>query len=553
MNLPRQKKGGILRLVILVAIVVVVSTLVVHFLLDWRAGRQWKEAQARMEKEGLLLDWRAMMPPPLAKELNFAAIEPLMGFNVINPSDDPTDKASESRQALLDLDKGLERCLVRANGVMLGQPPDWSEVVQAMTASKFLEQSLSMEDAAGVILRTLDEKKPLLKQITSQSFQYSDAEFLPTWREQNLSEPLSTIKTLPHSAWVNLNRVLFLHGMAASEAGDSIAALADARTQILLSKALLRDSSNTGPILASVVLGQSCEILWNLCRHRGLPEDQLASLQVLLSSINQEDHFLRFLSINMVENLEIVDVIADHPEARPAFFKMSSVGGALSWSKISPILPRWFFVLNKSHLVEIEMDYVFMPFKESGFAGVIKNQKALNSLLVAHREEWKHLDLFFAREMIPQASNVVNKFIHLECSLRQAIVACALERFYLKYQRYPDKLEQLLPDFLTAVPIDPMDHLPIRYSQSASDRYQLWCVGLDGLDDGGQVNSSSTSSPVLSTSSSINNPWLHSIQYKGDRIWQYTPVKTDEPDSRNRKWVAPSAGGLPPLPSSSRQ
>jgi len=109
---------------------------------------------------------------------------------------------------------------------------------------------------------------------------------------------------------------------------------------------------------------------------------------------------------------------------------------------------------------------------------------------------------------------------------------------------YPDKLNALLPEFLTAIPLDPLDHPPIRYRQTQDGRYILWCIGFDDVDDLGQVNPRSGGSPAS---------MMSKFFYKGDWAWQYTPVKTDEPDSGNRKWVAPSAGGLPPLPSSSRQ
>ena len=46
----------------------------------------------------------------------------------------------------------------------------------------------------------------------------------------------------------------------------------------------------------------------------------------------------------------------------------------------------------------------------------------------------------------------------------------------------PEKLADLVPGVLPAVPIDPRDQLPLRYDR---ERRVVWGVGIDGVDDGG--------------------------------------------------------------------
>jgi hypothetical protein len=53
--------------------------------------------------------------------------------------------------------------------------------------------------------------------------------------------------------------------------------------------------------------------------------------------------------------------------------------------------------------------------------------------------------------------------------LRCAATACAVERFRLKYKKLPEKLEQLVPEFLPKVPIDPFDGKPLRYFRGKFD------------------------------------------------------------------------------------
>ncbi len=66
-----------------------------------------------------------------------------------------------------------------------------------------------------------------------------------------------------------------------------------------------------------------------------------------------------------------------------------------------------------------------------------------------------------------------------------AVTAIAIERYRRKHGQIPDELAQLVPEFLPQVPIDPFDGKPLRYVVR-DDEYLLYCVGRDGVDDGGE-------------------------------------------------------------------
>ena len=106
----------------------------------------------------------------------------------------------------------------------------------------------------------------------------------------------------------------------------------------------------------------------------------------------------------------------------------------------------------------------------------------------------------------------------LQTALDEAITACALERFFLDHQAYPDKLDELVPGYLAHVPTDVIDGAPLRYHPTPDGRYQLYGVGWNGRDDGGKVawNKSNTLDPV-----------------EGDWVWQYTELHP--PGSASKK------------------
>jgi len=63
-------------------------------------------------------------------------------------------------------------------------------------------------------------------------------------------------------------------------------------------------------------------------------------------------------------------------------------------------------------------------------------------------------------------------------------VAMAIEQYRRKRGEIPGSLQELVPEFLDSVPIDPMDGQPLRYVIN-DDGYVLYSVGRNRVDDGG--------------------------------------------------------------------
>lgn len=72
-----------------------------------------------------------------------------------------------------------------------------------------------------------------------------------------------------------------------------------------------------------------------------------------------------------------------------------------------------------------------------------------------------------------------------ETQRRMVITAIALRRHQLAHGLWPAKLEELVPRFLPAMPLDPMDGKPLRYQRAADGTPLLYSVGTDGADAGG--------------------------------------------------------------------
>jgi len=89
-------------------------------------------------------------------------------------------------------------------------------------------------------------------------------------------------------------------------------------------------------------------------------------------------------------------------------------------------------------------------------------------------------------------ASTIRKTLLIETSRRVVITAVALKRFQLRHGHWPGTLNELTPEFLTAVPIDPYDGKPLKYHPNPDATYLLYSVGEDGVDDGGDATNTAT-------------------------------------------------------------
>ena len=73
---------------------------------------------------------------------------------------------------------------------------------------------------------------------------------------------------------------------------------------------------------------------------------------------------------------------------------------------------------------------------------------------------------------------------HNQTMAKLALVACGLERYRLAHNEYPEVLPNLIPEFLNKLPQEVNDQ-PIKYRRIGKDKFLLYSVGWNGVDDSG--------------------------------------------------------------------
>ncbi|RBP42620.1 hypothetical protein DES53_106329 [Roseimicrobium gellanilyticum] len=122
---------------------------------------------------------------------------------------------------------------------------------------------------------------------------------------------------------------------------------------------------------------------------------------------------------------------------------------------------------------------------QTGSLEAIRNR----SLQLEENSRWLSYDSMFALAEIV-TPRMFERAAQVQASSNAAVLWCAVERYRLRYERLPDSLETLAPEFVKKVPVDPMHGGPMRYLKTKSGGYLIYSIGPNGIDDGGQGSGS---------------------------------------------------------------
>jgi hypothetical protein len=99
---------------------------------------------------------------------------------------------------------------------------------------------------------------------------------------------------------------------------------------------------------------------------------------------------------------------------------------------------------------------------------------------------------FYSSIAVPVIFRAAQTTVRNETHRRLTVTAIALERHRLHHGKFPGELGALVPEFLSAALIDPMNAKPFGYRTNSDGSFTLYSVGEDGRDDNGDPNPPTT-------------------------------------------------------------
>jgi hypothetical protein len=344
-----------------------------------------------------------------------------------------------------------------------------------------------------------------------------EARWTPEWKSRELPENLFLIAVPQYQTAQALGTSLSLQSIAAGRAGDPAKAHRDILAELRLARASLEDPFLIGVLVGYVQQTNAVGDIWELCdAHAGSAED-FRKLQLELSRFDSREAVLHAFRGEMAIStetlvwmkraggssfLEAISVV-NFPAQRPGLF------ARLLWSAV----PGGWMDMNLATIVDLEFNHIIKPLRDDGLRAALNEGGAVEAEL-KKRQKSKQLDSIIACMMLPASTHVISRAAYVGALNSQAIIACALERWYLEHKSYPDSLDELKRAGEPSLPGDPLGNGPMHYRKTADGRYALWSVGFDGKDDGGKR--------VLD-SRKADNTRFSDASYKGDWVWSFQP------------------------------
>jgi len=308
----------------------------------------------------------------------------------------------------------------------------------------------------------------------------------------NLTNPWNIL--LPHLGQIKQACLrLQLKACAELALGQNEKALADVKLMLYLA-----DTSKPEPFFISYLVRVVClhiaivPIWEGLAEHRWT-DAQLQQLQTRLESYNFPADIQLSLHAERGFHMILVDMLQKNGLGLATnFFDFKT---SKSWALYKPplswlgrVAPSGWYDLEKLHYCQGD-DRKYIGTMDAVTKRVSPRQVAANAL------EWKSRTnglwnafthhRIIATLLLSSPNRLPKQTAAAQTDTDQAAVACALERYRLANNQFPDNLQSLVPRFAAQLPNDVITGEPFKYRLADDGRFVLYSVGWNEKDDGG--------------------------------------------------------------------
>ena len=238
--------------------------------------------------------------------------------------------------------------------------------------------------------------------------------------------------------------------------------------------------------------GLALNSAWASLQHPGLTDAQLVGIQGQLATGTVLPGLIRAFE---VERASIDRMFVNVRSGQESFTSAWGMGGSTGWSRAGEQVASvaWriflsdadelFYLRSMQHL----LDALRKTHRLRSWSAAQPDLAAIQAELLVF-ESWRGKLLFASAMAIPNFDKAMKTAIRFETRRELTQAAIALERHRRKHGRHPIKLELLVPEFLSAVPMDWMDGKPLRYRLNPDGTFTLWSVNEDFKDDDGDAS-----------------------------------------------------------------
>ncbi|NEQ53987.1 MAG: hypothetical protein F6K11_28300, partial [Leptolyngbya sp. SIO3F4] len=258
----------------------------------------------------------------------------------------------------------------------------------------------------------------------------------------------------PYSALRNAARVEWYRAQKALVIGDTEVAIQSAIRQLGVARLYLNQPIAIHRLMGHAVLAMGLQLTRDIV-YNGVTQEQHAILTAAVGSINLRD----MQNVYQGEFLIAADTIV---RTFPSNFTIRTISRGAQYHRVSSEFERMQAWSSKSVRERIESPYVESP------------------------EDWRYVS---ADILLPGVDALERSHDQIRVELEGIKLILAIEDARIRTGRLPDSLAEIVPEYLSAIPIDPFSPESSAYKYSLNETshfgYNLYSVGHDGVDDGG--------------------------------------------------------------------
>jgi hypothetical protein len=495
-----------------------------HAYIDWTGNQRWSAAQQLISKEGESLDFHAIAPAPVPDDQNFFAIPALKGLPLIPAKKDDKTPLGRQRTRLINAalpspspgNESTKPSLLQ--GATLGQPTNLKAWAGYLRRAGPQPAPATTENPASDILASLSRNDALVSEL-AQGISRPESQWVPSWKTRTLPEDLFTLAVPQYMVPEALTPMLCLRSTAAAAAGDAQKAHQSLIIAIRLNQADLQEPNLIGTLVSCKAFSFVCSAVWELCNTHIGTDEEFKTLQQALAKSDFRQSLLYALRGELVGDVNIANFLKRKRDpdiisaaagiAAPLHDDPKQRLDAVLWR----LAPGGLFDENAATIAQWDINYFIKPLKDSGLMELLKKSGELMTLIDRDRDDIaNHPDVLLAMLSLPAMPGVVQRVIYSQSVVNRAIAACALERYRIKHNAYPPSLEDAENPGEPRIPLDIISGKPMGYRPTPDGKYQLWCVGFSGQDNGGKR---------LLDQKAPENTRFSDPKYTGDWVWDF--------------------------------
>jgi hypothetical protein len=477
---------------------------------NWRGWRAWKNYKAKVERGGESLDPKSIIPPRVPDSSNFAAIPLFLDLFTTNGA---TPLRTEAEQAKTPL-KEFDTALGRTENQQLGVSNTFVLTMIDLRALLAALRSPHTEPDAGLGMEAMRPPYPMEPEparsglVINTNMPLAEAgrellvelkRFDPVYQqlETAAQRPLSRfpiayekmppyLVLLPHLGQLrDASKLVKARASARIASGQNEQALEDLQLMLRLADSVENEPTLISYLVRIALLNQSLEVLALGLANNSWTDPQLAQLQRELLELNLvQDHAKAIHAELVYFGLGSIDYIRRNPNASntehfgvPPLLARAMPGGWYFQEMIA--YHRLGSLINQGpNPGEKTIDPRRAEDVGNEFESRLSGRNGV-ALLFDHT--------FWSRMLLPALTQVTMRTARMQAGVSLAGVACALERYRLAHDKYPESLDHLAPLLEGQAVRDVIDGGPLHYHVEPPSGYVVYSIGWNRTNENGFV------------------------------------------------------------------